>query len=236
MMVIRRSDERGHSDLGWLQSHFTFSFADYHDPQQMGFRSLRVINEDWIAAGKGFGPHAHRDMEILTYVLEGQVLHRDSMGEEHVLSANQIQLMSAGTGVVHSEFNASGTHPTHLMQIWMVPQTEDLQPYYQQMSFDPADKQGRLLLLAASAAHYDGAVPVIQQDVRVYVVELASDQKVPYTISESRHAWIQVVKGDIDLNGSTLNHGDGAAISDERDLLLQGAGARGGEALVFDLA
>src|SRR5437867_12597245 len=149
MIKIRKSEERGHGDRGWLNAHYSFSFADYYDPAHMGFSALRVINDDHIAPGKGFGPHAHRDMEILTYVLEGRLLHRDSMGEQHVLGPNEIQTMSAGSGVVHSEFNASETEPVHLFQIWILPAAEDLQPSYQQIAFAPKEKRGRLRLLAA---------------------------------------------------------------------------------------
>src|SRR5215471_19055013 len=144
MITIRRSNDRGHADRGWLNSRFTFSFADYQDPSSMGFRALRVMNEDRIAPGMGFGPHAHRDMEIMTYVMEGKLLHRDSMGERHVLGANEIQMMSAGTGVVHSEYNASETEPVHLFQIWILPSAEDFEPNYQQIGFSPEEKHGRL--------------------------------------------------------------------------------------------
>src|SRR5262247_2599125 len=172
MISIRRSHERGHADRGWLNSYFTFSFADYQDPARMGFRALRVMNEDRIAPGKGFGPHAHRDMEILTYVLEGQLLHRDSMGEQHVLGPNEIQMMSAGSGVVHSEFNASETEPVHLFQIWILPAAEDFEPAYQQIAFAPEEKHGRLRLLAAPEMRGNPATTVIRQDARIYAAEL----------------------------------------------------------------
>src|SRR5215510_11121359 len=158
MINIRRSSERAHINRGWLDSNFTFSFADYQDPSQMGFRVLRVMNNDRIAPGKGFGPHAHRDMEILTYVLEGHLLHRDSMGEQHVVGPNEIQAMSAGTGVVHSEFNASETESVFLYQIWILPAAEDLAPSYQQIAFDPSEKRGRLRLLAAPDVKGDATV------------------------------------------------------------------------------
>jgi quercetin 2,3-dioxygenase len=236
VIVIRKSDERGHSDLGWLQSRFTFSFADYYEPAQMGFRALRVINDDWIAPGRGFGPHAHRDMEILTYVVQGQVLHRDSMGEQHVIAANEIQLMSAGTGVIHSEFNASETQPAHILQIWLLPEAEDLQPSYQQTAFIPAEKQGRLYLLAAPAGSKTTPATVVRQDARVYATELSREQRVGYAIDAHRSAWLQIVKGDVELNGQLLHQGDGAALSEERELSIVGAGQAGGEALLFDLA
>src|SRR5215510_2118473 len=149
MIKLRRAAERAHFDRGWLDSHFTFAFADYRDPEHSGFRALRVMNEDRIAAGKGFGPHAHRDMEILTYVMEGKLLHRDSMGERHVLGPNEIQMMSAGSGVVHSEYNASEMEPVHLFQIWILPAAEDFEPSYQQIAYTPEEKRGRLRLLAA---------------------------------------------------------------------------------------
>src|SRR5437762_9990065 len=172
MIKTRRTDERRHVDRGWLNSYFTFSFADYHDPAHMGFRALRIVNEDRIAPGKGFGPHAHRDMEILTYVLEGKLLHRDSMGEQHVLGPNEIQMMSAGSGVVHSEFNASETEPVHLFQIWILPAEEDLEPSYQQIAFDASEKRGRLRLLAAPNGTGDAVRAVIRQDARIYAAEL----------------------------------------------------------------
>src|SRR5215475_15518996 len=175
MISIRRSHERGHADRGWLNSYFTFSFADYQDPARMGFRALRVMNQDRIAPGKGFGPHAHRDMEILTYVLAGKLLHRDSMGEQHVLGPNEIQMMSAGSGVVHSEFNASETEPVHVIQIWISPQAEDLEPSYQQVAFNAEEKRGRLRLLAAPEANKDKAMTVIRQNARIYAAEIAAD-------------------------------------------------------------
>src|SRR5262249_21981178 len=200
MINIRRSHERGHADRGWLNSHFTFSFADYQDPARMGFRALRIINEDRIAPGKGFGPHAHRDMEILTYVLEGHLLHRDSMGEQHVLGPNEIQMMSAGSGVVHSEFNASESEPVHLFQLWILPDAEDLQPSYQQVAFAPKEKRGRLRLLAAPEANRNEAMTIIRQDARVYAAEIAADDGVKQSLQAGRHAWVQVVNGNVSVN------------------------------------
>src|SRR5262245_37331194 len=164
MIKIRRINERRHIDRGWLDSNFTFSFADYQDPSQMGFRVLRVMNNDRIAPGRGFGPHAHRDMEILTYILEGHLLHRDSMGEKHVIGPNEIQAMTAGSGVVHSEFNASETEPVLLYQIWILPAAEDLEPSYQQIAFDPAEKRSRLRLLAGPEKNGEGAMTIINQN------------------------------------------------------------------------
>jgi redox-sensitive bicupin YhaK (pirin superfamily) len=235
MIKLRRSAERGHADRGWLNSHFTFSFADYSDPEQRGFSALRVMNEDRIAAGKGFGPHAHRDMEILTYVIEGQLLHRDSMGEQHVLGPNEIQMMSAGSGVVHSEFNASETNSAHVLQIWILPEAEDLEPSYQQIGFQHADKAGRLLLLAAPANNSDAALTVIRQSARVYAGEFGPNDAVRQPLDRGRHAWVQVVKGSVSLNKQALGPGDGAAVSEESELVLEGLKPEGGEILLFDL-
>lgn len=235
MIKIRRSDERGKGDRGWLKSHFTFSFADYHDPAYMGFRALRVINEDRIAPGKGFGPHAHRDMEIVTYVLEGKLLHRDSMGEQHVLGPNEIQTMSAGSGVVHSEFNASETEQVHLFQIWILPAVEDIEPSYQQIGFEAVEKRGRLHLLAAPEMSGEKPMTIIRQDARVYASELGPNESLKYSVDAQRHAWVQVVKGNIGFNGHALHEGDGAAVSEERELSFRGSGVAGGEFLLFDL-
>src|SRR5258705_10735124 len=180
MINIRKASDRGRGDRGWLKSHFTFSFADYHDPADMGFRALRVVNEDRIAPGKGFGPHAHRDMEILTYVLEGKLSHRDSMGEQHVLGPNEIQMMSAGTGVVHSEFNASETEPVHLFQIWILPAAEDFEPSYQQIGFTTDAKRSGLLLLAAPEKSGSRPLTTIKQDTRVYAGEFVKGQATKY--------------------------------------------------------
>ena len=233
MINIRRDDERGHADSGWLNSNFTFSFAGYYDPEHMGFRALRVINDDIIAPGKGFGPHAHRDMEILTYVIEGKLLHRDSMGQEHVLGPNEVQAMSAGTGVVHSEFNASETEPVHSLQIWILPGKEDREPSYQQIGFEPEEKRGRLRLLAAPERSGTEPMTVIGQDARLYAAELELNETVKYRLGVQRHAWIQVARGNVSVNGQELNEGDGAAVSEEQELLFTGMG---GEFLLFDLA
>ena len=235
MLKIRRAQDRGQADHGWLKSRFTFSFADYHDPYQMGFRALRVINDDHIAAGQGFGPHAHRDMEILTYVLEGKVLHRDSTGNRYVLGPNEIQTMSAGSGIVHSEFNASQTEDLHLFQIWIMPDTEDLKPGYQQIGFDPKEKRGRLRLLAAPKKTDGEPMTVIHQNASVYVSELEPNQQVSYSLAPGRFAWLQLMTGAVVLNGKPLHEGDGAAIESERELSVTGAGEYGGEFLLFDL-
>ena len=235
MITIRKASDRQHLDRGWNNSYFTFSFADYSDPAHMGFRALRVINEDTIAPGKGFGPHAHRDMEILTYVLEGKLLHRDSMGQQHVLGPNEIQMMSAGSGVVHSEFNASETEPVHLFQIWILPAAEDFEPSYQQIAFKPTEKRGRLRLLAAPEMGRDQAVTVIRQDARIYAAELEVGEGLNYSLAAGRYAWIQAVKGNVSLNGQTLAAGDAAALTDEPALSFEGMKS-GGEFLLFDFA
>ena len=235
MLKIRSSKDRGQADHGWLKSRFTFSFADYYDPDQMGFRALRVINDDHIAAGQGFGPHAHRDMEILTYVLEGKVLHRDNTGNRYVLGRNEIQTMSAGSGIVHSEFNASQTEELHLFQIWILPDTEDLKPGYQQIAFDPAEKKGRLRLLAAREKSGSQPMTIIHQNARVYVAQLESKESVNYSLAPGRYVWLQLMTGDIVVNGKSMREGDGAAIEAERELSISGAGTSGGEFLLFDL-
>ena len=235
MITIRRSGARGTGDRGWLQSHFTFSFADYHDPAFMGFRSLKVMNQDRIAPGKGFGPHAHRDMEIITFVLEGRLAHRDSMSGPHTVGPNEIQTMSAGTGVVHSEFNASDTDPVHLMQIWIEPASEDLPPSYQQIAIPLEQKRGRLHLLAGPAAGDGQPATTINQNARLYVADLAAGQTVTQALAPERHAWVQVLRGEASLNGQRLEEGDGAAVSGERQLSVTGEG-RGSEVLLFDLS
>jgi len=236
MITIRPSAERGHADRGWLNSWFTFSFADYHDPAHMGFRALRVINDDRIAPGKGFGAHAHRDMEIITYVLEGRLAHKDSMGERHIIGPNTIQAISAGTGIVHSEFNASETEPVHLLQIWIEPAMEDVEPSYQQISFAPEEKRGRLRLLAGPHAGAGEPAAVIHQDASVYAAELAPGESLRQPIAPGRFAWVQVARGNMVLNGQKLGEGDGAAISEERELSMSDAGPAGAEFLYFDLA
>jgi hypothetical protein len=233
MVTLRRAEERGHANRGWLNSNFTFSFADYHDPAHMGFRSLRVINDDVVQGGKGFGAHAHRDMEIISYVLEGALTHRDSMGEERTVGPNTIQAMSAGTGVVHSEFNASRGEPVHFLQIWIIPSEEDLEPSYQQISFAPEEKQGRLKLLAAPEKVEGSAL--IHQDAWVYASALDAGQSIEKPVAKGRHAWVQVANGNVVLNGHALKTGDGAAVSDEETVRLEGAQG-GAEVLLFDLS
>jgi redox-sensitive bicupin YhaK (pirin superfamily) len=240
MITIRPASDRGHADRGWLNSWFTFSFANYHDPAHMGFRALRVINDDRIAPGKGFGAHAHRDMEIISYVLEGSLAHKDSMGERHVIGPNTIQAMSAGTGIVHSEFNPSENDPVHLLQIWIEPAMEDVEPSYQQISFSPEEKLGRLRLLAGP--HANGAEPsaIIHQDARVYAAELQPGDVLRQPLAQGRFGWVQVVRGNMLLNGQKLAEGDGAAVTGESELSFAGSAANGvragAEFLFFDLA
>ena len=235
MIRIRRSEERGHSEHGWLNACQTFSFGNYQNPEYMGFRVLRVLNDDRIAPGKGFGPHAHRDMEIITYVVEGHVLHRDSTGEQHIVGPNEIQTMSAGSGIIHSEFNASDSDLARVLQIWIEPASEDLKPSYQQIAFAPEEKKGRLRLLAAPEGSSAEPLTIINQDARFFAAEVAPEQRVVHSLAAERHAWIHVVKGHVSLNGQSMKEGDGAGISGERELSVSGTGPGGGEILLFDL-
>jgi quercetin 2,3-dioxygenase len=234
MITLRPARERGHADRGWLNSWFTFSFADYYDPAHTGFRALRVINDDVIAPGKGFGAHAHRDMEIVTYMLSGQLAHKDSTGEQHVIGPNTIQAMSAGTGIVHSEFNASDSESSHSLQIWIEPAGEDFEPSYQQISYSPAERRNRFRLLAGPVPH-DGSA-VIHQDASVYAAEVAPGDTLHRALAPGRYAWVQVARGSMVLNGQSLAAGDGAAISDERELSFTADGTAPAEFLFFDLA
>ena len=232
MVTIRKAGERGHFQHGWLDTYHTFSFADYHDPRWMGFRSLRVINEDRVAPGQGFGTHPHRDMEILTYVLEGGLRHRDSMGNGEVIRPGEVQRMTAGTGVTHSEFNDSKSEPVHLLQIWVFPEKKGLAPGYEQKFFADAEKCGRLRLVASPEA-YDGSVK-IHQDVRLYASLLGAGEDVTHKLAAGRAAWVQVARGSVTLNGQRLDQGDGASVSEEAAVKL--AGVKEAEVLLFDLA
>ena len=236
MITIRKSDERGYADRGWLRSHATFSFGGYQDPKFNGFRALRVLNEDRIAPGKGFGPHSHRDMEILTYVVAGKLAHRDSLSGPHVLGQNELQAMSAGDGIVHSEFNASDTEPSHSIQIWIDPVAEDLAPSYQQIGFAPEEAQGKFRMLAGPESTDASRTAVINQQARVYVAAVSPGDRVTHALAPGRHAWVQVVRGQVAINELSLREGDGAAISDEPSLAVAGVGPDGGEILLFDLA
>lgn len=232
MLTIRKSGDRGHFDFGWLDTRHTFSFGDYYDPKHMGFRALRVINEDVVHAGGGFGTHPHRDMEIVTYVLSGGLAHRDSMGNGSVIRPGDVQRMSAGTGVTHSEHNASRTEPVHLLQIWLLPAKTGSAPSYEQKTFSTAEKRGRLRLVGAADGH-DGAV-TIHQDVALYASVLEPGERVHHVLAPGRHAWVQVVRGTIGVNGETLAAGDGAALSDVRDVTI--TATTESELLLFDLA
>jgi redox-sensitive bicupin YhaK (pirin superfamily) len=231
MLTIRPANERGHADHGWLNSHHTFSFADYYDPKHMGFRSLRVINDDRVAAGTGFGRHPHRDMEIVSYVLEGALEHRDSMGTGSVIRADDVQTMSAGTGVVHSEFNASRSEPVHFLQIWLMPSERALKPSYEQKTFSIADKQG-LLRVVASPDGRDGSV-TIHTDAVLHAGVFAAGESAELGLSPGRHAWVHVARGKVRINGQALGEGDGAAVSEEAVVRVEGVDD--GEVLIFDL-
>jgi redox-sensitive bicupin YhaK (pirin superfamily) len=232
-MIIRRpSEARGLADHGWLKSRHTFSFADYYDPQHMGFRGLRVINEDRVEAGQGFGTHSHRDMEILSYVLDGELAHRDNMGTGSVIRPGDVQRMSAGTGVLHSEMNPSPNRPVHFFQIWLLPAERGLPPGYEQKTFADAEKRGRLRLVAARDGR-DGAITV-HADADLYAGLLAAGQGTRLDLQPGRHAWIQVASGDITVNGEALTAGDGAAVSNESALDVKASSDA--ELLVFDLA
>jgi redox-sensitive bicupin YhaK (pirin superfamily) len=234
MITIRRSKDRGHADNGWLKSHHTFSFASYKDPDQMGFRSLRVINDDWVAPGRGFGAHAHRDMEILSYVLEGKLAHKDSMGHTEVLGPNEIQKMSAGSGVIHSEFNGSESEPVHFLQIWIEPATKGTPPAYQQIKFDPEEKQNRFKILASSKP---GAGSVqINQDAEMAVTELSPGSEITHSLSPDRAAWLHVISGSVTVNGEPLSEGDSAAVQAEQKLQVVCSSPTSAEILLFDLA
>jgi redox-sensitive bicupin YhaK (pirin superfamily) len=232
MIHIRKSDQRGHANLGWLDSRFTFSFAEYFDPEHVEFRTLRVMNDDHIAGGGGFPTHPHRDMEIVTYVLEGSLAHKDSMGNGSVIKPGDVQYMSAGTGVAHSEFNASDNQPVHMYQIWMFPDKKGYTPVYDQKHFDESEKQGKLRLVASPDGR-DGSVK-IRQDNKLFATVLAPGETVKHTLNPKRHAYVQVARGSVTLNGKPLATGDGAAISEEKALEL--TGVENAEVLLFDLA
>jgi len=236
MLTLRKAHDRGHTDLGWLTSHHTFSFGSYRDPKHMGFRALRVLNDDRVAPGKGFGAHGHRDMEILSYVLEGGLAHKDSMGEQHVLGPNEVQAMSAGSGVIHSEYNASSTEPTHFLQIWIVPSAEDLKPSYQQFAYAASEKRGALRLIAGPDRTPAPPAAFIHQDARMYAAVLGHGESITHAIPSGRHAWVQCATGQLEVNGLSLEEGDGLAVSGEPSLTMRGAGTQAAELLLFDLA
>ena len=232
MITIRPSDERGVAEFGWLKSRHTFSFGHYYDPRHMGFRSLRVINDDWVAPGAGFDTHGHRDMEIVTYVLEGALEHKDSLGAGSVIRPGEVQRMTAGTGIMHSEFNHSKSEFVHLLQIWIEPERTGLAPGYEQREF-ALDERRRTLRLVASRDGRDGSV-TIHQDAALYAAVLAADESVSHELAPGRHAWLHVARGAANLNGHALVEGDGAGVSDESRLDI--TAQPDAEILLFDLA
>lgn len=234
MITIRKSDERGHFDHGWLDTYHTFSFGDYYDPEHMGFRSLRVVNEDRVAPGQGFGAHPHRDMEIVTIVLSGGIAHQDSLGHGETLRPGEVQRMTAGRGVVHSEFNASKTEPLHLIQIWIRPERTGLEPGYEQKAFPESERRGRFRVVASRDAR-EGSL-TIHQDASIHVADVAKGVSVSYPIAPDRHAFLHVIRGSVTVNGGTetLGAGDAAAISGEKGVTV--AASSDAELLLFDLA
>lgn len=232
MITRRAAADRGHFDFGWLDTSHTFSFGEYYDHRHMGFRTLRVINEDRVQPGQGFGTHGHRDMEIITYVLEGALEHKDSMGNGSIIRPGDGQRMSAGTGVRHSEANASKTDAAHLLQVWILPDRRGHKPGYEQKSFPETEKRGKFRLIASPDGK-DGSV-TIHQDAKLYVCLVEPGQEVKHELGEGRYAWLQVAKGAVELNGKSLNQGDGGAVSDEQQLVVNGS--EDAEVLLFDLA
>ena len=232
MLTVRKSQERGYADHGWLKSFHSFSFAGYYDPQRMGWGNLRVINEDWIAAGKGFGTHGHRDMEIVTYVLSGSLAHQDSMGNIKAIPPGDVQRMSAGTGVQHSEFNHAPNATTHLLQIWIEPNVTGVQPSYEQKAFADTQKQGQLRLVASPDG--DQGSVTIHADARLYAGLFDTDQSAQLTLGPNRKSYVHLVRGELDVNGQRLTNGDAALLADETQLTL--AHGKDAEVLVFDLS
>jgi redox-sensitive bicupin YhaK (pirin superfamily) len=232
MITIRKSEERVHLDHGWLDTYHTFSFDQYHDPRHMSFGSLRVINEDRVAPGHGFPTHSHRDMEIITYVLEGGLAHRDSMGNGSTIKPGDVQRMTAGTGVAHSEANPSSSNPVHLLQIWIMPNARGLEPGYEQKMFSDELKHGQLALIASLDGR-QGSV-TIHQDADVYASKLNAGERVTHTTGADRKVWVQVARGSVRMNDVDLNQGDGAALTDETNIEIEGSGPA--EILLFDMA
>jgi redox-sensitive bicupin YhaK (pirin superfamily) len=232
MMTVRRSEDRGHARHGWLESYHTFSFANYYDPTFAGFRSLLVINEDRVEGGRGFGRHGHEDMVILSYVVEGALEHKDSLDRGSVLKPGDVQVINAGTGIAHSEFNASQTETVHFLQIWIVPDLNGLKPGYAEGHFPPRDKANRLKLIG-SARGRDGSL-VLNQDVDLFASILEPGHPLSYPVRQGSGVWLQVISGSLDVNGTALKAGDGLAVEDEKELALA-AGSRS-EFLLFDLA
>lgn len=232
MLKKRPAKERGHFDFGWLSTYHSFSFGEYYDPAHMGFRNLRVINDDVIAGGQGFGTHPHQNMEILTYVLEGELAHKDSMGNGSVIYPGDVQRMSAGTGVTHSEFNNSKSEASHLLQIWILPEKQGLAPSYEQKHFDADQKKNRLCLIASQKG--EEASVVMHQDVKIYSSLLDESKKIDFKLNTQRYYWLQMVKGNLQANGVSLVKGDGLALEQEAALKLEAS--ENSEFLLFDLA
>jgi quercetin 2,3-dioxygenase len=233
MIVIRSAQERGTANFGWLDSRHTFSFGSYHDPNHMGFADLRVINEDKVAPGQGFGTHGHQDMEIITYVLEGAIAHKDSLGTGSTILPGDVQRMSAGTGIRHSEFNASETEPVHFLQIWILPEAKGIEPSYEQKAFPESEKRGTLKLVGSQDGR-EGSI-TIHQDVNLYASVLQTGEEVSYDLRPDRVAWLQVARGAVQVNAQPIAAGDGVAISQESRVTLKGTGD-GAEVLLFDMA
>lgn len=231
MITVRKAQDRGHANHGWLNSYHSFSFANYYDPEHMGYSVLRVINDDTVAPGGGFGTHPHENMEIISYVIEGQLEHKDSMGNGSVIKAGDVQRMSAGTGITHSEYNPSSTEPVHFLQIWILPAQHGGEPGYEQIQVSAQDKRARLRLIASGQAT-DGAVTV-RQDIALYASLLQDNENLEYTVPTGRRAWLQVVSGALSLNGRALDTGDGAQISEAEPLMISAASSS--EFLLFDL-
>jgi hypothetical protein len=233
MITVRPAQARGNANFGWLDSKHTFSFGSYYDPKHMGFASLRVINEDKILPSKGFGTHSHRDMEIITYVLEGKLEHKDSIGNGSIIFPGDVQRMSAGTGIAHSEFNASSTDPVHLLQIWILPDQTGIKPSYEQKHFALEEKQGKLRLVASPDGK-DNSV-IVHQDANLYVAALNEGDRVNHSTNNNRSLWLQIARGSVEVNGQLLSAGDGAAITQEKEIAIA-ATTDNTEILLFDLA
>jgi redox-sensitive bicupin YhaK (pirin superfamily) len=231
MITIRKSQERGHANHGWLDSYHSFSFSRYYDPEHMGYSVLRVINEDVIAAAQGFGMHSHRDMEIVTYMLQGEIRHEDSMGNGSVIRAGDVQRMTAGTGVTHSEFNASATEQAHLLQIWLLPERDNIEPGYEEKHFSPEEKQGRWRLIASRDAREESLL--IHQDVSLYAAVLAKDDSLDYDMQAGRSLYIQLARGSVNLNGQVLVAGDAAKVDTQQGIAI--TAMEPSELLLFDL-
>jgi len=232
MIRVRKAGERGHFNHGWLDTYHTFSFGQYYDPRQMGFRSLRVINEDWVSPGQGFGTHPHKDMEIVTLILEGALEHKDSLGTGSVIRPGELQRMTAGTGIRHSEFNPSATEPVHLYQIWLLPERDGLKPTYEQKAFPEIERRGQLRLVASPDGR-DGSLS-IRQDASLYFGAFGEGEQLSHSLAPGRHAWLQVLRGAVTLDGHALEAGDGAALSEETGLAIRAD--RDSDVLLFDLS